>query len=65
MARSRLARLRVSATEAFGDREKTARWLRRPSGTLGGKTPLETARTEAGLRLVEEALGRVMYGNPV
>jgi len=63
--RARLARLRASATEALGDSEKGSRWLRRPNRTLGGKTPLETARTEAGLRLVEEALGRVMYGSPV
>ena len=59
----RLAQVTAEATDAFGDAEKAARWLRKPSRSLGGITPLEAARTSAGVRLVEEALGQIMYGN--
>lgn len=58
----RLAQVSAAATEAFGDREKATRWLRKPNRSLGGKSPLESVRTSIGQRLVEDALGRIMYG---
>ena len=58
----RLARIFASTIAAFDDAEKAVRWLRKPNRSLGGQTPLDASRTSAGERLVEDALGRVMFG---
>lgn len=72
---ARLARVLATAFETFGgdaadrfgaaSREAARRaslWLRRPHRALDGEIPLQLCTTDAGARLVEDALGRVAYG---
>ena len=72
---ARVARVLAAAVESFGgdaadrlgdaSREATRRaalWLRRPHRALDGEVPLALCTTDAGARLVEDALGRVAYG---
>ena len=72
---ARFARVLTVALETFGgdasDRaaeptreamRRAAAWLRRPHRALDGEVPLELCATEAGARLVEDALGRIAYG---
>jgi putative toxin-antitoxin system antitoxin component (TIGR02293 family) len=58
----RLARVQALAEDVFGDAEKAGRWLRQGLGILNGQAPLELARTEAGIRVVEQILGRIDWG---
>lgn len=46
----------------FGDKAKSARWLRKPKRQFENRTPMEMLETEIGARLVEEALHRVDNG---
>lgn len=59
---ARLARILANADETFGDPQKAHRWLRKPNRGLGRQVPLELLATEAGARLVEQALGRIDHG---
>jgi putative toxin-antitoxin system antitoxin component (TIGR02293 family) len=59
---ARLARMLQAAEETFGDREKAHNWLRRPNRGLDGKIPLPMLATDAGARVVEQALGRIRHG---
>ena len=72
---ARVARVLAAAVEAFGgdasDRSsetsraaarRAALWLRRPHRALDGEVPLALCTTDAGARLVEDALGRIAYG---
>lgn len=72
---ARVARVLATAFEAFGgdaaDRvgdasreaaRRAALWLRRPHRALDGEVPLALCTTDAGARLVEDALGRIAYG---
>ncbi|MCU0647400.1 MAG: DUF2384 domain-containing protein [Gemmatimonadaceae bacterium] len=58
----RTARLIVRATEALGDAERGARWLRTPNRSLRGLAPMALLDSDAGARLVERALGRIEHG---
>jgi putative toxin-antitoxin system antitoxin component (TIGR02293 family) len=58
----RLARIQALAEDVFGDIAKANRWLREALGILGGKSPLEVARTEAGARLIEQILAKIDWG---
>jgi putative toxin-antitoxin system antitoxin component (TIGR02293 family) len=58
----RLARVQALTEEVFADREKAGTWLREPLGELSGKTPLDLATTEAGVRVIEEILARIDWG---
>ena len=58
----RLLRIQSLAEDAFGDVGKANLWLRRPLSELGGDTPLVTARTEAGARVIETILGKIAWG---
>ena len=58
----RLARIQALAEDVFEDPQKGNRWLREELGILGGKAPLELARTEAGARIVEQILGKIAWG---
>lgn len=59
----RISRLLQEATELFeGDLEATRKWLGSPNKALGGKAPLNFARTEVGAREVENLIGRLEYG---
>ena len=59
---ARVARVQTAADEAFGNPEKAYRWLRKPNRGLGGQVPLELLSTEAGARVVEQALERIVHG---
>lgn len=59
---ARIARVLGSAEETFQNVGKANRWLRKPNRGLGGQIPLELLATEAGARLVEQALGRIAHG---
>lgn len=59
---ARVARVIAKAEETFGNKEKAARWLRRPTAPLNGEEPLKLLDTEAGARLVEELLIRIDHG---
>lgn len=61
----RLARVLALAEFALDDREEARTWMGMPHRELGGKTPLETARTEIGARRVEETLNKLIFGLPV
>ena len=58
----RLTRIQALAEDVFGDADKANRWLREELGILADKSPLETARTEAGARLVEQLLAKLDWG---
>jgi putative toxin-antitoxin system antitoxin component (TIGR02293 family) len=58
----RLTRIQALAEDVFDDPEKANRWLRQGLGILGGKTPLEVARTDAGARVIEQMLAKIDWG---
>jgi putative toxin-antitoxin system antitoxin component (TIGR02293 family) len=58
----RLTRIQATAEDVFGDVQKANRWLREGLPILGGKSPLELARTESGGRLVEQLLAKIDWG---
>jgi putative toxin-antitoxin system antitoxin component (TIGR02293 family) len=58
----RLARVLAQAAIVFGDREKGLRWMRRPAERFEGRSPMQMLATEAGGRLVEEALIQIDEG---
>lgn len=59
----RYARLLRAATRLMAGNEDAAnRWLGTPLPLLGGESPLEYARTEAGAREVEQLIGRIEQG---
>jgi len=60
----RLARVQSLAEDVFGDAAKANKWLRQGLDALGGQAPLELARTEAGIRVVEQVLGKIDWGAP-
>ena len=59
---ARVARGLVLAERAFASREKAHRWLHRSLGSLGGRTPMDLIRTDAGARVVESLLARIAWG---
>jgi len=58
----RLARLAALNERVFGDREAGMHWLRSPKKRFHGRTPMAMMETEAGSRLVEEALHQIDEG---
>jgi putative toxin-antitoxin system antitoxin component (TIGR02293 family) len=58
----RVARVTAMAERVFGESERAWRWLRKPKRRFDGKTPVEMLATEAGARLVEEAIGQIDHG---
>ena len=58
----RLLRAIAKAEDAFGNKEKARRWLRKSNRALGGESPFEVLRTASGARLVEQVLGRIAHG---
>ena len=58
----RLARVLALAKETLGDRDKAGRWLQTPNRTLDGERPFDRLDTDAGVRSVEQILGRIAYG---
>jgi putative toxin-antitoxin system antitoxin component (TIGR02293 family) len=61
----RAARVFGRAMELFeGDSVASRRWLTAPQSALGGRVPLEFARTDVGAGEVESLIGRLEYGIP-
>jgi putative toxin-antitoxin system antitoxin component (TIGR02293 family) len=58
----RVARIAAQAEEALGGREPAIAWLHAQNRALGGKTPLDLVRTDAGAELVSDVLGRLEHG---
>ena len=58
----RVARIAAMAEQVFGEPERAWRWLRKPAQRFEGKAPLEMLASEAGARLVEEALVQIDHG---
>jgi putative toxin-antitoxin system antitoxin component (TIGR02293 family) len=52
----------VKATAVLGSQEEAERWLERPAIGLEQRRPIDLLATPAGVRLVEELLGRIEYG---
>jgi putative toxin-antitoxin system antitoxin component (TIGR02293 family) len=61
----RAARVFGRAMELFeGESVATRNWLTGPQPGLGGRVPLEFARTDVGAGEVESLIGRLEYGIP-
>jgi putative toxin-antitoxin system antitoxin component (TIGR02293 family) len=58
----RLARLAALAEKIFGDLKTGMLWLRAPKKRFRSSTPIAMMETEAGSRLVEEALYQIDEG---
>ena len=58
----RLLRIQTVAEDAFGSKEKAHTWLRRPLVELDGEPPLDIAQTEAGARVIETILAKIVWG---
>jgi putative toxin-antitoxin system antitoxin component (TIGR02293 family) len=58
----RLARVLAQAKETLGDMEKAGRWLQTSNRALEGDRPFDRLDTDAGVRSVEQVLGRIAYG---
>ncbi|HMF79165.1 MAG TPA: antitoxin Xre/MbcA/ParS toxin-binding domain-containing protein [Bryobacteraceae bacterium] len=58
----RLARVLALAKETLGDMQKAGRWLQTPNRALEGDRPFDRLDTDAGVRSVEQVLGRIAYG---
>ena len=58
----RIAQVRATAVEVFGDQDKAETWLRRSSNALCGKRPLDLLDTDEGAHEVETLLGRISHG---
>ncbi len=62
----RAARVFDSAIRLFDGRVERAReWLNSPQAGVGGGTPMNLLRSEAGAREVENLIGRLADGSPV
>jgi putative toxin-antitoxin system antitoxin component (TIGR02293 family) len=59
---SRLDRIYNLAVDVFGDSEKAAQWLKRPSRALANELPLELLDTDTGTQQVERELRQIQYG---
>ena len=58
----RIMRLYDLAKAFFGTHENTRAWLNCQLPALGGRTPLDFARTEPGAREVESIIARIEHG---
>jgi putative toxin-antitoxin system antitoxin component (TIGR02293 family) len=59
---SRIDRIYTLAVEVFGDGQKAAQWLKRPSRALANELPLNLLDTDAGTQQVERELRQIQYG---
>lgn len=58
----RFAEVVLQAIDAFDDREKAVRWMRKPCRALNNKIPLFLLHDDVGRGLVEDLLGQIKYG---
>ena len=61
---ARVARIFALAEKTFASRDKADRWLHMGLNGLGGRTPMELIRTDAGARIVENLMARISWGAP-
>ncbi len=61
---ARVARTVALAERTFANRDKASRWLHKELRTLDDLRPIDLIRTNAGARLVEDALMRIAWGAP-
>ncbi|MFN0115105.1 MAG: antitoxin Xre/MbcA/ParS toxin-binding domain-containing protein [Paracoccaceae bacterium] len=61
-ALARLVRVVMAARDTFGKDDTADEFLRLPNPALGGRVPMELARSELGAREVEAVLGRIAHG---
>lgn len=61
----RFARVIALAERALGNPTEARSWITEPHPLLGGRPPLEVARTELGARRVERTLVNIEHGLPV
>ena len=59
---SRIDRIYSLAAEVFGNGEKAAQWLKRPSRALAKEWPLRLLDTDAGAQQVEQELRQIQHG---
>lgn len=59
---TRVVRVADLAEDALGNRQKAARWLRKPNRSIQGKRPIDLLKSDIGARMVERALGRIEHG---
>jgi putative toxin-antitoxin system antitoxin component (TIGR02293 family) len=59
---ARIDRIYTLAVEVFGDGEKAAQWLKRPSRALANELPLKLLDTDTGTQQVERELRQIQYG---
>ncbi|WP_277761904.1 antitoxin Xre/MbcA/ParS toxin-binding domain-containing protein [Pseudomonas sp. A34-9] len=50
------------AIRAFGRQSKAEAWMQQPTPYLNGRVPLELTRHPLGFQMVEQYLGRIIYG---
>lgn len=60
--RERIRTLRILATEVLEDEEAGKRWMHSEIVALGGKRPIDVAKTAEGFELCRTVLGRLEYG---
>jgi putative toxin-antitoxin system antitoxin component (TIGR02293 family) len=58
----KFAEILAKATEVFGGQKEAEAWLERPAIGLEGRRPIDLLATPAGVKLVEDYLGRIEYG---
>jgi putative toxin-antitoxin system antitoxin component (TIGR02293 family) len=56
------AEILAKATEVLGSQQEAERWLEHPAVGLDQRRPIDLLATPAGVRLVEDFLGRLQYG---
>ena len=58
----KFAEILAQATGIFGSQAEAEEWLQRPAMGLNRRRPIDLLATPAGVRLVENFLGRIEYG---
>ncbi len=58
----RALRVFARAEEVIGSEEEAGRWMYEPNRALQGKSPFDLLHSDAGIRKVEQILGRMELG---
>jgi len=58
----KFAEILAKATEVFGSQQEAEQWLERPAIGLDQRRPIDLLATPAGVKIVEDFLGRLEYG---
>jgi putative toxin-antitoxin system antitoxin component (TIGR02293 family) len=56
------AEILAKATDVFGSQSEAEQWLERPATGLDERRPIDLLATPAGVKLVDDFLGRLEYG---